>query len=100
MELGVRAAIRNVQNENLNYIQDPLTGELIPIAQINANFKYREQVYAAYGTYSSKVGETLSFQLGLRAESSSYDGTLLTDGSTFSNSFPISLFPSIFITKN
>lgn len=99
MELGVRAAIRNVQNENLNYIQDPLTGELIPIAQINANFKYREQVYAAYGTYSSKVGETLSFQLGLRAESSSYDGTLLTDGSTFSNSFPISLFPSIFITK-
>lgn len=99
-ETGIRAAIRNVRNENLNYIQNPITGELIPIAQINANFKYQEQVFAAYGTYSSKVGKTLSYQVGLRAESSRYDGTLLTDGSTFSNTFPISLFPSLFLTKN
>jgi outer membrane receptor protein involved in Fe transport len=99
-ETGIRAAIRNVRNENLNYIQNPITGELIPIAQINANFKYQEQVFAAYGTYSSKVGKTLSYHVGLRAESSRYDGTLLTDGSTFSNTFPISLFPSLFLTKN
>jgi len=100
METGIRAAIRDVRNENLNYIQNPITGELIPIAQINANFKYQEQVFAAYGTYSSKVGKTFSYQLGLRAESSRYDGTLLTDGSTFSNAFPISLFPSLFLTKS
>jgi outer membrane receptor protein involved in Fe transport len=99
VETGVRAQVRDVRNENLNYIQNPVTGELVPIAQINANFKYREQVFAAYGTYSSKIGENFSYQVGLRAESSRYDGTLLTDGSSFSNSFPISFFPSVFLTK-
>jgi outer membrane receptor protein involved in Fe transport len=99
IEMGIRAAIRDVKNENLNYIQDPVTGDLIPIAQINANVKYQEQVYAAYTTYSNMVGKNFSYQLGLRAESSKYNGELLTDGSQFSNSFPLSLFPSVFLTQ-
>jgi outer membrane receptor protein involved in Fe transport len=99
MELGVRASINNVQNENLNYIQNPITGELIPIVAINANFKYQEQVYAAYSTYASKIGKNFSYLVGLRAESSTYEGELLTNNSSFSNSFPISLFPSVFLTQ-
>ena len=99
MELGVRALVNNVQNENLNYIQNPITGELIPIIAINANFKYREQVYAAYSTYSNKLGKNFSYMVGLRAESSTYEGELLTNNSSFSNSFPISLFPSVFLTQ-
>lgn len=99
LEAGVRAAIRNVQNENLNYIQNPLTGELIPIVAVNANFKFREEVYAAYATYSNKIGKNFTYQTGLRAESSTYKGTLLTNGSSFQNEFPISLFPSVFLTQ-
>ncbi len=99
MELGVRGSISNVQNENLNYIQNPITGELIPIVAINANFKYREQVYAAYSTYANKIGKNFSYLVGLRAESSTYEGELLTNNSSFSNSFPISLFPSVFLTQ-
>jgi outer membrane receptor protein involved in Fe transport len=98
MELGVRAAIRDVQNENLNYIQNAITGELVPIAAVNANFKYTEKVYAAYGTYSGKIGKKFTYMGGLRAESSEYDGKLLTNDSAFSNSFPFSLFPSLFLT--
>lgn len=99
LELGVRASIRNVRSENLNYIQNPITGELIPIVAVNANFKYQEQVYAAYATYSNKIGKNFTYQTGLRAESSTYKGELITNGSTFKNSFPISLFPSVFLTQ-
>jgi outer membrane receptor protein involved in Fe transport len=98
VEMGVRAAIRDVQNENLNYIENPITGELVPIAAINANFKYTEQIYAAYSTFSGKMGKKLTYMVGLRAESSKYDGKLLTNDSAFSNSFPFSLFPSVFLT--
>jgi len=98
MEMGVRAAIRNVRNQNLNYLQDPVSGELIPIAAVNANFKYTEKVYAAYSTYSNKVGKNFTYMLGLRVESSEYEGTLLTRDSSFSNSFPFSVFPSVFLT--
>ncbi len=99
MEAGIRGAQRKVQNENLNYIFNDFTGEFVPIVAINANFRYDERVYAAYGTYSSKIGKKFSYQLGLRAESSTYEGTLLTNDSSFSNSFPLSLFPSVFVTQ-
>lgn len=99
IEAGVRAQIRNVKSENLNYIENPITGELIPIAAINANFKFREQVFAAYTSYSSKIGKNFTYQLGLRAESSTYEGTLLTNNSSFENSFPFALFPSVFLTQ-
>ena len=99
IELGARAAIRNVKSENLNYIQNPITGQLIPIVAVNANFKYQEKVYAAYATVSNKIGKTFSYQTGLRAESSTYKGELITNNSKFQNSFPISLFPSVFLTQ-
>jgi outer membrane receptor protein involved in Fe transport len=98
MELGVRAAVRDVQSENLNYIFSFVTNQFIPIAAINANYKYVDRVLAAYGTYSNVVGKKFTYQLGLRVESSRYEGTLLTNGSSFENSFPFSLFPSTFLT--
>jgi len=56
-------------------------------------------VYAAYSTYTFKANK-FNFQLGLRAESSSYTGTLIksTGDSSFSIKYPLSLFPSVFIT--
>ena len=99
LEAGVRAAVRDVHSENLNYIQNPVTGDLVPVAAINANYEYQDRVYAAYSTFSGKVGKTFTYLAGLRMESSNYDGKLLTNDSSFSNSFPISFFPSIFLTK-
>lgn len=98
VEMGVRAAVRDVRSENLNYIYSFNLAQFIPIAQINANYKYDDQVYAAYGTYSNIFRKKLTFQGGLRVESSTYRGTLLTNNSSFQNSFPLSLFPSSFLT--
>ena len=98
IEAGVRAAIRDVQNENLNYIEDPFTGDLIPVVAINANYKYTDRVLAAYTTYSNVIGKKFTYQVGLRVESSKYDGKLLNTDSSFSNSYPLSVFPSTFLT--
>lgn len=92
IEMGVRSAVRDSKNENLNYVDG------VPITAINASSKYIDQVLAAYTTYSSVVGTKTNFQLGLRIENSTYAGTLLTNNKEFGNSFPFSLFPSLNVT--
>lgn len=98
MELGFRAAVRNFQSENLNFIYNIALNDFIPITAINANYKFSDNVFAVYGTYGSVIGKKTNYQLGLRAESSKYTGTLLTNGSSFGNSYPLSLFPSLNFT--
>jgi outer membrane receptor protein involved in Fe transport len=92
-EAGARAQIRKTtsfQNNSFNGVFNP--------AFSNA-FDYTDYVYAAYATFSQKVKDKFNYQLGLRAESSSYDGKQIGKGQ-YENSYPISLFPSVFITKN
>ncbi len=62
-------------------------------------------VNAAYATYSSKLGN-ISYQLGLRAEYSKFDGELIDSAKKFGYTYPEklnnlfdALFPSLFITK-
>jgi outer membrane receptor protein involved in Fe transport len=97
LELGLRAAIRDFESNNLNFIINAL-GELIPITSINANYKFNDKVFAAYGTYANTLGKKTNYQIGLRVENSRYTGTLLTNGNTFGNSYPLSLFPSLNFT--
>jgi outer membrane receptor protein involved in Fe transport len=97
-EMGVRGIYRKVQNDNSNFFQEPISGLFIPIVKLNANFKYDDRVLAAYSTISSIIGKRLSYQMGLRLESSAYTGKILNSNSTYSNTYPLSLFPSIFFT--
>lgn len=92
-EGGLRAQIRTFESFQRNYFNGTLNPNL------NNDFEYTDYVYAAYGTFSQKVKDKFNYQLGLRAESSSYDGEQIGK-QTYSNSFPISLFPSVFITKS
>ncbi len=92
IEFGTRAAIRDFQSENLNYVNG------IPVFSLNANYKFNDRVLAAYTTYSSILSKKTNYQIGLRAESSKYTGTLLTNGKGFQNSYPFSLFPSLNLT--
>lgn len=93
IELGLRAALRKFESKNLNYLYDK------SIPSLNANYKYDDRVFAAYATYGSVIGTKTSYQLGLRAESSKYNGTLITNETFFGNDYPISLFPSLNITQ-
>lgn len=96
LEAGLRAALQSRLNINNNYSYDPDSSayELIPSAA--SNYKSQSNVYAAYATIASTM-RNFSYKLGLRAESSNYHGTLLNTGQTFSNQYPVSLFPSLFL---
>ena len=98
IELGLRAAIRDFQSENLNFIYNIDLDDFIPINSINAKYKFNDKVFAAYGTYSNVVGKKTNYQLGLRLENSKYTGTLITNNSSFGNTYPLSLFPSVNFT--
>lgn len=92
-EGGLRAQIR--KSESSQAIAN--NGTVDP--QFSNNFEYTDYVYAGYATFSQKIKDKWSYQLGLRAESSNYEGTQLGKAE-YSNSFPISLFPSVFITRS
>lgn len=100
LEAGLRAAIRNTKTISDNYAYNYNLNDYILIPSASSNYKYNDQVYAAYSTYSNKLGESFTYQLGLRMESSNYKGTLLSTGEQFSNKYPLQFFPSVFLTKS
>jgi outer membrane receptor protein involved in Fe transport len=96
MEMGLRTAIRNYKSNLSNFVQDG-TGKYVLIPGFSNDYEFDDQVYAAYVTFSQKI-KSFTYQLGLRAESSSYTGKLLSNNQQFKNDFPLSLFPSAFLT--
>ena len=93
--MGARAAVRNYESTLSNYVLDSGKYQLIP--GFSNDYKFNDQVYAAYVTFSQKI-KSFTYQLGLRAESSSYTGTLISTNKKFKNDSPFSLFPSVFLT--
>ncbi len=96
IETGIRVALRGRTNNNNTYTDSSGIWVLQPNA--TSNYKNTDNVYAAYVTYSSAFKD-FSYKLGLRAESSSYNGELTNTGEKFSNKYPVSLFPSVFLTQ-
>jgi hypothetical protein len=97
MELGARAAIRNFRSENANFQDSLADGEFYRVPGFADRYRFNDQVYAGYGTFSQTF-KKWGYQVGLRAESSQYTGTLLDTDSTFNVNFPLQLFPSLFLT--
>lgn len=97
LELGARAALRTYQSENESARFNFLSGQFERTPGFADRYKFDDQVYAAYGTLSHSFPKW-GYQVGLRAESSRYVGTLLDIDSTFQNDYPVSLFPSLFLT--
>jgi len=97
IEMGARIAIRDYQSFNDNFLRNPSTGKDSSLSLLNNSYEFTDRVAAAYGTFSHQI-KKFSYQLGLRIESSKYQGTLINTGQQFSNEFPFSLFPSAFAT--
>ena len=101
LELGVRAAIRDFKNVSDQYRYSVLTNDYFLVPGISNKYKFNDQVYAGYANYAFKT-KKWSYQLGFRVESSNYSGSLLNqkgaDSASFSVKYPLSLFPSAFIT--
>jgi outer membrane receptor protein involved in Fe transport len=96
VELGARAQLRATNSANVFY--EDINGQWVLLPASQADYESRDQVYAAYVNYSNQL-KSFGYQLGLRAESSDYEGKLLKTDSLFNIDFPISFFPSIFLSQ-
>ena len=88
IEAGARVSIRNINSNTVYDIANPSK---------SVYYTNQDRVYAGYATFSSKI-KNFGYQLGLRAESSQNEGKL-QDKQSFTTQFPISLFPSIFLSQ-
>lgn len=98
IEAGARAAIRRFDNNNSNQFFDPDTETWIALPNFADEYQFDDAVYAAYVSFSHQLPKW-GYQAGLRAESSTYTGRLPGPGDVFDNDYPISLFPSLFVTR-
>ncbi|MBX3239739.1 MAG: TonB-dependent receptor [Chitinophagaceae bacterium] len=102
LEFGVRS-YHNFYRSSFNvYSIDNNDKTKLPLSN---NYKYSEMINAVYGTYSQKIGN-FSYQLGLRAEHSRFDGLLIDSAYKFGYQYPSglknimnALFPSLYLTQ-
>ena len=99
LEMGVKGVFQQNNNENNNYTFNGTANDYVVLPNPFSNYSSTSRVLAAYVSYSGNLREKLGYQLGLRGENSAYEGTLSKTGQTFSNNFPISLFPSVFLSQ-
>ncbi len=95
IETGIRFSNRNYSSTNNNFLFDEQSNSYQFIPGQSNEYAFTDRVMAAYLTYSRQINK-FGFQLGLRAESSDYEGELLNLNQKFNNSYPISFFPSMF----
>lgn len=98
LETGLRAQLRDMSNRQGNYFYDAASGQYKETASASSNYESKDNVYAAYLSFANSY-KNFGYKLGLRAESSLYEGTLLDTKETFKNEYPISLFPSLFLSQ-
>jgi ferric enterobactin receptor len=97
LETGLRAQLRQIISNNDTYLGYD-TADLVKIPDAATNYTNHDNVYAAYATVKSSIKD-FGYEVGLRAESSNYTGELINDHQTFNHQYPISLFPSIFLSQ-
>lgn len=100
IDAGLRGQIRDFSSKNLNYLYDYTTEDFALNPFASSNYSYTDQVYAAYTTVTGKTGK-LGYNIGLRFESSNYNGSrksITGADSTFKVTYPVSAFPSAFLS--
>ena len=98
LEGGIKATLRDNRSDNMSSYFNAGENAWIPTPQFSDHYKFSDDVYAAYLQASREYGKW-GIQAGLRAESSFYNGALTDRDSSFTIAYPISLFPSVFLTR-
>lgn len=98
IEAGARVQLRSLTNSQGNYYYDAVTGKFNLTPSASSNYENTDNVYAGYVSFTNSI-KSFGYQFGLRAESSEYTGELVDSKQTFTNKYPISLFPSVFLSQ-
>ena len=97
LETGLRTQVHQTVSNNDNFTGTTINN-LVKIPAATNNYKSTDDVYAAYVSVKSAIKD-FGYQVGVRAESSNYNGQLINTGEQFSNKYPVSLFPSLFLSQ-
>ncbi len=98
LEAGLRANTQKLVSNTYNYFFNDSLKDFLLVPASATNYTNTNNVYAAYVSITSGIKD-FGYQLGLRAESSNYTGQLANTKQNFSNSYPVSLFPSLFLSQ-
>jgi iron complex outermembrane receptor protein len=87
-------------DRSYNDFQDYNTsgGDYVVDTNASYNYSYTDNTYAAYTSYSDKIGSHFSYMAGLRFEQYDYTGHLLNDNTSFSYR-NTGFYPSLFLTE-
>ncbi len=98
LEAGLRMNTHHLLSNTYTYYDTTGKGNYYSVPTASTNYNNTNNVYAAYVSFTSAIKD-FGYQAGLRAESSNYTGELINEKMNFSNSYPISLFPSLFLSQ-
>lgn len=98
IEAGFHTTIK--QRNDSYYVESDSTDTEVfePNTEINNDFNYNQQVYAAYLTWGHQVGK-FGYKLGLRAEQTFTNSLLVTTNEEFKNNY-FGLFPTAHFSYN
>ena len=98
LEAGLRLSSQALVSNTNNYLFNDSSDSFLPIVAAETDYSNTNNVYAAYVSFTSGI-KNFGYQAGLRAESSNYTGNLANTGQNFGSTYPISLFPSLFLSQ-
>ena len=98
IEAGLRAQLRKQTNAQGNYFYDFSKEEFNLVPSASSNYRNTDNVYAAYLSFTNSIKD-FGYKIGLRAERSDYEGELTNTKQKFTNKYPVSLFPSVFLSQ-
>nr|WP_306429845.1 outer membrane beta-barrel family protein [Sphingobacterium sp. E70] len=91
--------MNKLKNLNSNSLKARDKDDYEDISAASANYDNKNTVYAAYASLGGNFKDWVSYKVGLRVENSTYDGELINTNQKFHNKYPLSLFPSLFLSK-
>ncbi|CAM3980712.1 Outer membrane receptor proteins, mostly Fe transport [Pedobacter westerhofensis] len=97
-EAGAKTAYTH-SNSSILFQNEVIPGYAVSDPGRTNTFDYKEYINAAYLNYITKFAEHTSFQVGVRAEQTDYQGTSITTGERFNRSY-IQFFPSLFLLRD
>ena len=97
LETGLRFQQHKTLQNNDNYM-GTTTGNLTKVPAGTSDYQSTDNVFAGYVSLKSSI-KNFGYEVGVRAESSNYNGELTNTGELFSNKYPVSLFPSLFLSQ-
>ncbi|HET7115738.1 MAG TPA: outer membrane beta-barrel family protein, partial [Hanamia sp.] len=102
LETGLRSYTNNYESYFNSFSVSNSVETKLPLSN---NYKYTENVQAAYITYTGKL-KSIGYQVGLRGEYSKFSGTLIDSARKFGYEYPSAvrniwdaLFPSLYLSR-